>query len=620
MSKIIARAAAEPSGGNKNVPIAAPQVLSLDLGAAAQADIMQSAFIQTSGRAKQKSPLLPAIPILQNKSAMVTSPTPSRRTSRDDLPPSAKKKTLLSPINAEEDAQSTPLIYSGNNNTAGVSVFEAIRRMQDERILTRDDRLALNAVLYNPDKRDALLKAIHDAELSMYNRFAVRRLKAIIHGNSAGEPGMQYRNIAEPTFASPVASKDGPVDTKETPPSMQRLNKSPEASIGHSSPNKSARKLNESPYSVSGTQQSDHMTPSPGRKMLVEVEYYGDEHSIASQDTMVALQQVLGNAPSYSDPACNNVCSKISGNLRKYLSRVKSGKSKPKTLAVIVGSGSYNPLTRMHLRTFYIAKQYLEKYHKFEVLGALMSPTHASVVRHRYRTCASEIIPPAHRLALAQLCVQDSKMISVDPWEITRRCAMDYLSLLDHVQKMLSNLFPDVYIKLFYLCKSNFVPKLSIEGLRKNNFACVCVSRAPEADQVRSSLGSRCNGVVFIAEDTALLDASLDTVSAKKVRDRLKEGKDVEELVGKAINDYIIFHGIAGKVLKLQTCICVSATSFPKKLFFLCKMRGEENWTEKDFKMPDIPKSNPSLSPGTSGDSLASGRFKFRQPVYTTSA
>lgn len=546
------RAVAGTSDGSKHAPGTAPQVMSLGPGAAAQAEIMQSAFIEPSGTAKQKSPLLPAIPISQYKPAMITSPTPSSRDlgiAQDDLPPSAKKKNLLSPINTST-AQSPPLIYMGSTSTAGVSVFEAIRRMQDEKILTRDDRLALNAVLYNPDKRDAVLKAIHDAELSMYNRFAVRRLKAIIHGNSAGEPGMQYRNVADSAIASPLAFTDSPHDAQTSNAQLsQLLKKSSESSMGHPSPTKSTRRLIEPPYSVSGAQPLDFMTPSPGRKMMVEVEHFGDELSIASQDTMVALQQVLGNAPSYSDPACNNVCSKISNNLRKYLSRVKSGKSRPKTLAVIIGSGSYNPLTRMHLRTFYVAKQYLEKYHKFEILGALMSPTHASVVRHRYRTCASEIIPPSHRLALAQLCVQDSNMISVDPWEITRRCAMDYLSLLDHVQKMLSNLFPDVYIKLFYLCKSNFVPKLSIEGLRKNNFACICVCRAPEADQVKSSLGSRCNGVVFIAEDTALLDASLDTVSAKKVRDRLKEGKDVEELVGKSINDYIIFHRIAGKVI-----------------------------------------------------------------------
>lgn len=61
---------------------------------------------------------------------------------------------------------------------------------------------------------------------------------------------------------------------------------------------------------------------------------------------------------------------------------------------------------------------------------------------HRYRTNPSEIIPSPHRLAVAQLLVQNSKLLSVDPWEITRRRAMDYLSLLEHTQAIIGEQFP----------------------------------------------------------------------------------------------------------------------------------------------------------------------------------
>lgn len=58
-------------------------------------------------------------------------------------------------------------------------------------------------------------------------------------------------------------------------------------------------------------------------------------------------------------------------------------------------------------------------------------------VRERFRTHPNEVLPPPHRLAVAQLLVQNSKWLSVDPWEITRRRAMDYLSLLEHTTAML---------------------------------------------------------------------------------------------------------------------------------------------------------------------------------------
>ena len=47
---------------------------------------------------------------------------------------------------------------------------------------------------------------------------------------------------------------------------------------------------------------------------------------------------------------------------------------------VLTGSGSFNPLTRMHVRLFYLAKQYLETKQGFVVLGSLLSPAHRQVV------------------------------------------------------------------------------------------------------------------------------------------------------------------------------------------------------------------------------------------------
>src|SRR5689334_8119864 len=152
--------------------------------------------------------------------------------------------------------------------------------------------------------------------------------------------------------------------------------------------------------------------------------------------------------------------------MAKFGNRKSRNKRK---FGVIVGSGSCNPLTRMHMRMFYLAKQYLESRSDIFILGSLLSPSHGSAVRERYRTNTSEIIPSPHRLAIAQLLVSDSKWLAIDPWEITRKRSMDYLSLLEHSQELIrthtsqkSNYnLSDYDVKIFYLCKASMVPLLS---------------------------------------------------------------------------------------------------------------------------------------------------------------
>lgn len=124
---------------------------------------------------------------------------------------------------------------------------------------------------------------------------------------------------------------------------------------------------------------------------------------------------------------------------------------------------------------------------------------------------------------------------------------MDYLSLLEHTNNMLKEQFPLQSIHVILVVKGNAVPKLSAQvstltiritwtrcfmfglllllyslahlhqSIRASGFACLSVCRPPESDQLRDSLGNKWNGVFFIAEDSAILDASLDIVTSRKV-------------------------------------------------------------------------------------------------------
>jgi hypothetical protein len=59
--------------------------------------------------------------------------------------------------------------------------------------------------------------------------------------------------------------------------------------------------------------------------------------------------------------------------------------------------------------------------------------------------------------------VGESSWLVVDPWEITRRRVMDYLSVLKRARQLLEVRFPAEAssIRVLYLCKANQVIQLT---------------------------------------------------------------------------------------------------------------------------------------------------------------
>jgi len=230
-------------------------------------------------------------------------------------------------------------------------------------------------------------------------------------------------------------------------------------------------------------------------------------------DRQSAIEQIVGDSPIYSDVSSKGIYLKFHQRLNDFISQYSLEKAQTTTFVIIVGSGSFNPATRKHIRSFYIAKQCIESGSNMFVLGSLLSPSHHSLVRQKFRTCPTEILPAPHRLAVAQLSVKDSIWVSVDPWEITRRRVMDYLSVLEHTARRALDEFAGFNIKIMYLCKHNMVPNLSAKALKQSNFGVVCVCRAPESDQLRDSVRNEWKNCLWIAEDTAIIDASIEKVT-----------------------------------------------------------------------------------------------------------
>jgi nicotinic acid mononucleotide adenylyltransferase len=417
--------------------------------------------------------------------------------------------------------------------STGLPVLEIIRKLEDEKYLNRHDRAAFKAAFDDINKQDKILKALRDVELGTNKRFAIRRLRALIHQNGSGEISSKAANTQ--TLSAFQES------TKQSSTKEFCLWKDDQPVVDLR-PKESGSDGNEDEDG-----NDDSSKPSP-------VKY-----------PKLAITKVVGENPLYADTGSQTICTKIAQRLKEFFLEYPANKIGLRKFAVIIGQGSFNPLTRMHMRTYFIAKQELESRHGYIILGSLLSPAHGVTVRERYRTHhVSEIIPSPHRLAMAQLMVQDSKWLTVDPWEITRRRPMDYLALLDHVFEALKQQFPEIEIRVVYLCKPNIVPKLSPDLLRTKQYICVTVCRAPESDNLRSSLGSKWNNLIHIIEDNAILDSTLDVVTSRGVREKIQRGEAIDTLVGDTVNNYVIIHRLGPK------------------------MMGSEEWTEEEKTMPVI--------------------------------
>ena len=65
--------------------------------------------------------------------------------------------------------------------------------------------------------------------------------------------------------------------------------------------------------------------------------------------------------------------------------------------------------------------------------------------------------------------------------------------------------------------------KNSVELLQRVARGYIARKTIVKSLKLRNTLSKRWNGMIYIADDTAILDTSLEAVSAKKVRNKLNE-------------------------------------------------------------------------------------------------
>jgi hypothetical protein len=95
-------------------------------------------------------------------------------------------------------------VYTTSPTAAGLPVLEVVKRLEEEKLITKDDRTALKDGLYSIDvsRREEIVRALCEVELSMNSKFSIRRLKAIIHQNGSGEVSSKHQHKPGATLKS----------------------------------------------------------------------------------------------------------------------------------------------------------------------------------------------------------------------------------------------------------------------------------------------------------------------------------------------------------------------------------------------------------------------------------
>ncbi|CAM9855223.1 unnamed protein product [Pylaiella littoralis] len=190
------------------------------------------------------------------------------------------------------------------------------------------------------------------------------------------------------------------------------------------------------------------------------------------------------------------------------------GGKRPKVL--IVGSGTFNPIHKVHIRRFHLARNFLQVQKGMRVVGGIVSPSHPTLVRQRHRVRAAEIIPPKHRLSMARAAVGEGSWLAVDPWEVTRKRIMDYMSVLEHAKEVCHETFPGHVgnITILYMCQPSQIHHLNPVMLRAGGFGVITVCRPLEKERLLKELSPNFRNIAILVEDSTILSAELERTSS----------------------------------------------------------------------------------------------------------
>lgn len=210
---------------------------------------------------------------------------------------------------------------------------------------------------------------------------------------------------------------------------------------------------------------------------------------------------------------------------------------------ILLACGSFNPITVMHLRMFEVARHHLARKKNLNITQGIISPTN-----DRYAIHKPSLSPAHHRISMIQLALRDleCRWITCDDWETRQPEWIRTLPALRHYES-----FYGSNIKLLCgadLIESFLVPDLWSDEHIEEILKCYGIVVLPRKgsnpwkllyESSKSDLLKRHLNQIDIIEDDSMVD-----VSSTMVREAVKEGKPIDQLVHRDVAAYIKSKGL----------------------------------------------------------------------------
>lgn len=299
--------------------------------------------------------------------------------------------------------------------------------------------------------------------------------------------------------------------------------------------------------------------------------WYSTQRRAAIRGSVIPPQ---GDTSTRSSQDC--ISNPNTRHLRSWFSSEAMEKSDEQVEVVLLATGSFNPITVMHLRLFELARDYLHGTGKYKVVKGIISP-----VSDGYKK--KGLVEGSRRIAMAQLATENSDWIEVDPWECSKKEWTETALALRHYQRQLTctdngeiqqkksgyrkgqkrkrnKICQDIpdhncteskappQVKL--LCGADMLESLGIPNLWKpehvdeivSSFGLVCITRMGSDARkfiYESDVLWKHRDNIHLVEEWITND-----ISSTKVRRALRRGMSVRYLVPDPVLDYIKKHGL----------------------------------------------------------------------------
>ncbi|GAB6024953.1 hypothetical protein CHUAL_010054 [Chamberlinius hualienensis] len=198
---------------------------------------------------------------------------------------------------------------------------------------------------------------------------------------------------------------------------------------------------------------------------------------------------------------------------------------------ILLGCGSFNPPTNMHLRMFELARDCLRTV-GFNVIEGIMSPVHDAYGK-------STLISAFHRCNMVEMATKTSNWIKLNKWECEQNGWTTTRAVLEHHQKVVNEKFAGSEIKPLVklligadVLESFSVPNLwnplDIEAMVKTH-GLVVVSRSgsnPESFVSKLEILSRYRENIHLVTEWVVND-----IQSTKIRDAIRQNLSTKYLL-----------------------------------------------------------------------------------------